>query len=70
MLQTRALSLLKVAHEHNCNYLFEASVGGGIPIIRPLNKCLAGNTIEQISGILNGTTNFILTKMIKEQFGL
>lgn len=59
--------LLKVAHEHNANYLFEASVGGGIPIIRPLNKCLAGNRIEQISGILNGTTNFILSKMIKDQ---
>lgn len=59
--------LIKLAHENNCNYLFEASVGGGIPIIRPLNKCLAGNSIEQISGILNGTTNFILSKMIKEQ---
>lgn len=59
--------LIALAQEHNCNYLFEASVGGGIPIIRPLNKCLAGNEIEQISGILNGTTNFILSKMIKEQ---
>ena len=59
--------LIKLAHDNNCNYLFEASVGGGIPIIRPLNKCLAGNSIEQISGILNGTTNFILSKMIKEQ---
>ncbi|MBR1392740.1 MAG: homoserine dehydrogenase [Ruminococcus sp.] len=59
--------LLELAKAHNCNYLFEASVGGGIPIIRPLNKCLAGNKIEQISGILNGTTNFILTKMIREQ---
>lgn len=59
--------LLELAKAHNCNYLFEASVGGGIPIIRPLNKCLAGNEIEEISGILNGTTNFILTKMIREQ---
>ena len=59
--------LIAIARAHNCNYLFEASVGGGIPIIRPLNKCLAGNEIKQISGILNGTTNFILTKMIKEQ---
>ena len=67
LVANKGAELLKVAHEHNCNYLFEASVGGGIPIIRPLNKCLAGNTIEQISGILNGTTNFILTKMIKEQ---
>ena len=63
----KGAELLKIAREHNCNYLFEASVGGGIPIIRPLNKCLAGNEILQISGILNGTTNFILTKMIKEQ---
>ena len=47
--------------------MFEASVGGGIPIIRPLHQCLAANKIEQIAGILNGTTNFILTKMIKEQ---
>ena len=67
LVANKGAELLKIAHEHNCNYLFEASVGGGIPIIRPLNKCLAGNTIEQISGILNGTTNFILTKMIKEQ---
>ena len=59
--------LLSIAKAHDCNYLFEASVGGGIPIIRPLNKCLAGNSILQISGILNGTTNFILTKMIREQ---
>ncbi|MFT3951291.1 MAG: homoserine dehydrogenase [Oscillospiraceae bacterium] len=59
--------LLEIARKHNANYLFEASVGGGIPIIRPIHKCLAGNTIEQISGILNGTTNFILTKMVKEQ---
>ncbi len=59
--------LLSIAKAHDCNYLFEASVGGGIPIIRPLNKCLAGNKITKIAGILNGTTNFILTKMIKEQ---
>ena len=57
---------MKIARENNCNYLFEASVGGGIPIIRPLNKCLAGNDILQVCGILNGTTNFILTKMIRE----
>ncbi len=67
LVANKGAELLKIAHEHNCNYLFEASVGGGIPIIRPLNKCLAGNAIEQISGILNGTTNFILTKMIREQ---
>ena len=67
LVATHGAELLAIAQEHNCNYLFEASVGGGIPIIRPLNKCLAGNSIEQISGILNGTTNFILSKMIKEQ---
>ena len=63
----KGAELLKIANDNNANYLFEASVGGGIPIIRPLHKCLAGNEIEQISGILNGTTNFILTKMIKDQ---
>ncbi len=67
LVAAKGAELLKIAHEHNVNYLFEASVGGGIPIIRPINKCLAGNSIEQISGILNGTTNFILTKMIREQ---
>ena len=58
--------LLQIAREHNCNYLFEASVGGGIPIIRPLNYSLTAEKIEAINGILNGTTNFILTKMDKE----
>ncbi|MDO5125988.1 MAG: homoserine dehydrogenase [Ruminococcus sp.] len=67
LVATHGAELIALANAHNCNYLFEASVGGGIPIIRPLNKCLAGNAIEQISGILNGTTNFILTKMIKDQ---
>lgn len=57
--------LLKIAKEKNVNYLFEASVGGGIPILRPLTQCLAGNEIEEIYGILNGTTNYILTQMIK-----
>lgn len=55
--------LLKLAKDNGVNYLFEASVGGGIPIIRPLNQCLAANEINGIIGILNGTTNFILTKM-------
>lgn len=67
LVATHGAELLEIAHKHNVNYLFEASVGGGIPIIRPLNKCLAGNSIEHIAGILNGTTNFILTKMIREQ---
>ena len=57
---------MKIAREQNVNYLFEASVGGGIPIIRPLNGCLAANEITEIFGILNGTTNYILTKMIKD----
>ena len=57
--------LLKLAQEKGVSYLFEASVGGGIPIIRPLNQCLAANEIEEIAGILNGTTNYILTRMIR-----
>ena len=52
--------------EKNVNFLFEASVGGGIPIIRPISQCLAANDVIEIAGILNGTTNFILTKMIRE----
>ena len=58
--------LLKTAKEYNVNFFFEASVGGAIPIIRPLHKCLAANDFSAIAGILNGTTNFILNKMIKE----
>ncbi|MBU3812406.1 MAG: homoserine dehydrogenase [Candidatus Niameybacter stercoravium] len=55
--------LLEIAKENHCNFLFEASVGGGIPIIRPLNSALTADEIYEITGILNGTTNFILTKM-------
>lgn len=58
--------LLSIAKEKNINFFFEASVGGGIPIIRPLNESLTADEILEISGILNGTTNFILTKMDKE----
>ena len=58
--------LLRLARENKCNYLFEASVGGGIPIIRPLNYSLTAEKIDGITGILNGTTNYILTKMDKE----
>lgn len=58
--------LIETAREHHCNYLFEASVGGGIPIIRPLNYSLTAEKIDSITGILNGTTNYILTKMDKE----
>ncbi len=57
--------LLAIAREKNVNYLFEASVGGGIPVLRPLFQCLAGNRIEEVVGILNGTTNYILTQMVK-----
>ncbi len=58
--------LLAIAKEKNVNFFFEASVGGGIPIIRPLNECLTADEICEITGILNGTTNYILTKMSKE----
>ena len=58
--------LLETAHAHNCNYLFEASVGGGIPIIRPLKSCLAANKVTSVMGIVNGTTNYMLTKMSQE----
>lgn len=62
----KGLELLEAAQANGVNYLFEASVGGGIPIIRPLTQCLAANNIEGIAGILNGTTNFILTMMIEQ----
>lgn len=58
--------LLEIAREKEVNFFFEASVGGGIPIIRPIYRCLMGEQIEEITGILNGTTNFILTKMDKD----
>lgn len=58
--------LLKVAKEHEVNFLFEASVGGGIPIIRPINQSLTADKITEITGILNGTTNYILSKMTDE----
>ncbi len=57
--------LLAIAKENKVSFLFEASVGGGIPIIRPLNQCLAANEILEIAGILNGTTNFMLTHMVQ-----
>jgi homoserine dehydrogenase len=59
--------LLKIAGEHNCFYLFEGAVGGAIPIIRPVQECLAADRIVKIQGILNGTTNFILTKIFDER---
>ncbi len=62
----KGAELLALAQKNNLNFLFEASVGGGIPIIRPISQCLAANEMTEIAGILNGTTNFILTKMIRE----
>ena len=62
----KGTELLELAKEHHVSFLFEASVGGGIPIIRPLNQCLTADEIEEITGILNGTTNYMLTKMDKE----
>lgn len=58
--------LIQIAKEKQVNFFFEASVGGGIPIIRPINQCITADEIEEINGILNGTTNFILTKMAEE----
>ena len=65
LVATYGRELLEIAREQNVNYLFEASVGGGIPLLRPLFQCLAANEIEEIAGILNGTTNYILTRMVK-----
>lgn len=58
--------LLEIAEKQNINFLFEASVGGGIPIIRPFNSCLTADVIEEVTGILNGTTNYMLSKMTEE----
>ena len=58
--------LLEMAKERRLNFMFEASVGGGIPIIRPLNQSLTADEITKITGIMNGTTNYILTKMSRE----
>ncbi|MBO4584362.1 MAG: homoserine dehydrogenase [Clostridia bacterium] len=66
LVATHGAELLKLAKDNNLNFLFEASVGGGIPIIRPLSQCLSANELFEIAGILNGTTNYILTKMITD----
>ena len=60
------VELLELARKNNINYLFEASCGGGIPIIRPLNSSLTADEIDEVTGILNGTTNYILTKMASD----
>lgn len=69
LVASKGAELLAIAQQNNLNFLFEASVGGGIPIIRPISQCLAANEVREIAGILNGTTNFILTKMIREHMG-
>lgn len=62
----KGAELIRIALENNVNFLFEASVGGGIPILRPITQCLAANEMTEIYGILNGTTNYILTEMINK----
>ena len=62
----KGAELIAIAREKGVNFMFGASVGGGIPIIRPINKCLTGDRIEEITGILNGTTNYMLTRMAEE----
>ena len=70
LVAAKGAELIALAKEKNVNFMFEASVGGGIPIIRPISQCLAANDVTEIAGILNGTTNFILTKMIREQMNM
>lgn len=67
LVATHGVELMSIASKNNCAYLFEAAVGGGIPIIRPLHRCLAANRIMKITGIVNGTTNYILTQMSLSQ---
>ena len=62
----KGAELIRIARENKVNFMFEASVGGGIPIIRPLNQCLTGDVIDEITGIVNGTTNYMMTKMANE----
>ena len=64
LVAAKGAQLIKIAKDKNVNFLFEASVGGGIPVLRPMAQCLSANQITDISGILNGTTNYILNKMI------
>lgn len=66
LVAAKGFELLELAKQNNVNFLFEASVGGGIPILRPIVQCLAANEIDEVAGILNGTTNFILTMMIEK----
>ena len=70
LLAAHGKELLDAAEEKHCDLLFEAAVAGGIPIIRPLKQCLAGNEIDEVIGIVNGTTNYILTKMFEENMSV
>ncbi len=66
LVATHGPELMALAKEHGCAYLFEASVGGGIPVLGPIQNCLSGGEITQVRGIINGTTNYILTRMLRE----
>lgn len=66
LVAAKGAELIALAKEKNVNFMFEASVGGGIPIIRPLNSCLTADEIEEITGIVNGTTNYMMTKMAEQ----
>lgn len=69
LLAAHGEELLAIAEEKSADLLFEAAVAGGIPIMRPLRQCLAGNEISEVMGIVNGTTNYILTKMFEQEMG-
>ncbi len=66
LVEAKGAELIGIAKEHNANFFFEASVGGGIPVIRPMIECLTADHFDEISGILNGTTNYMLTRMDQE----
>ncbi|MBR3538144.1 MAG: homoserine dehydrogenase [Eubacterium sp.] len=66
LVEAKGAELIGIAKEHNANFFFEASVGGGIPVIRPMIECLTADHFDEISGILNGTTNYMLTRMAEE----
>ncbi len=65
LVATRGPELMAIARENGCAYLFEASVGGGIPLLHPIRCCLGGNELTMVRGIINGTTNYILTQMYR-----
>ena len=67
LVATHGAELIAIAKQNNVNYLFEASVGGGIPLIHPIYQCLGGGDITEVAGILNGTTNFIMTRMLEDK---